>query len=63
VDSVIQLLEDFRPRVNREVLNKDVENMELRDQLTYFFIEWVRVYQHSTSNEKTYANFIMQVRY
>ncbi|CAB4419785.1 unnamed protein product [Rhizophagus irregularis] len=61
-EAVIQLLEDLRPRVNREVLNKEVENMGLRDQLTYFFVEWVRVYQHSASNEKTYATFIIQLQ-
>ncbi len=61
---MIQLLDDLRPRSNREVISsKDVENAGLREQLTYFFADWVRVYQHPTSNEKTYASFIMQVRY
>ncbi|CAG8494332.1 7474_t:CDS:10 [Funneliformis mosseae] len=50
------------PRSSREVLGKDVENAGLREQLTFFFAEWVRVYHHPTSNEKTYASFIMRLQ-
>ncbi|CAG8523976.1 14374_t:CDS:10, partial [Acaulospora morrowiae] len=61
-EAVIQLLEDLRLRTSRDSLSKDVENMGLRDQLALFFAEWVKVYQHPTLNEKTYANFIMQLQ-
>lgn len=61
-ETVIQLLEDLRPRTSRDIFTKDVENPGLREQLTSFFAEWVRVYQHPTSNEKIYATFIMQLQ-
>ncbi|CAG8526473.1 8493_t:CDS:10 [Ambispora leptoticha] len=50
-ENVILLLEELR-RVRDG----------MREQLSIVFAEWVRIYQHPTSNEKTFANFIMQLQ-
>ncbi|CAG8484109.1 12575_t:CDS:10 [Ambispora gerdemannii] len=34
----------------------------MREQLSIVFAEWVRIYQHPTSNEKTFTNFIVQLQ-
>src|SRR6185312_13574482 len=61
-NSVIKLLDDLR-RPARAPPIKEVENLGgLREQLSYYFTEWVRLYQHPASNEKVFSSFIMQVQ-
>ncbi|KAG9303880.1 hypothetical protein G9A89_005790 [Geosiphon pyriformis] len=50
-ESVVQLIDEIRrPRDG------------LREKLSYVFTEWVKLYQHPSSNEKAFTNFIMQLQ-
>lgn len=66
-ESLLSLLEEFRRR-NPMLTGKDLtakdnsEGVALRDQLQFLFTEWVRLYNHPGSNEKTQAAYILQLQ-
>ncbi|KAI9023310.1 CCR4-Not complex component, Not1-domain-containing protein [Hyaloraphidium curvatum] len=66
-ESLLSLLEEFRKR-NPMLTGKDLtvkengEGVALRDQLQFLFTEWVRLYNHPGSNEKTQAAYILQLQ-
>ena len=65
IKSVNQLLQEFRLRSSamtiRDLIGKDSESASVRDQLAVLFTEWVRLYHHPASNEKSHLRFITQV--
>ncbi|KAF3937997.1 hypothetical protein ABW19_dt0207215 [Dactylella cylindrospora] len=59
--SLLQELQNFErppPPPEEEQLPKEAT---LRDQLAYIFEEWVQLYEHPSTNEKTFAAFISQL--
>lgn len=66
-ESVVQLLEELRARAPGQQRQVDFSkpaptSSSVREQLTYVFAEWVRLYQHPSSNEKTFVSFIVQLQ-
>jgi len=37
------------------------EERNLRDQMEYIFVEWVRLYEHISTNDKNYSAFVIQL--
>ncbi|ORY06821.1 Not1-domain-containing protein [Basidiobolus meristosporus CBS 931.73] len=58
--SVIELLEEIHKQGT--TTPQDTEIAQLREQLTFMFIEWVKLYQHVSSNEKAFATFAHQLQ-
>ncbi|CAM0140611.1 CCR4-NOT core subunit cdc39, variant 2 [Umbelopsis sp. WA50703] len=61
-DSVVLLQEEIRRRSQGGP--KEAEDEEaggLREQLQFLFAEWVRLFQHPSSNEKAFTAFITQL--
>lgn len=62
-DSVILLQDEIRRRSQGQA-PKETEDEEaggLREQLQFLFAEWVRLFQHPSSNDKAYAAFVTQL--
>ncbi|KAK9712477.1 CCR4-NOT core subunit cdc39 [Basidiobolus ranarum] len=59
-NSVIDLLEEIHKQGASSP--QDTEIAQLREQLTFMFIEWVKLYQHVSSNEKAFAAFAHQLQ-
>ncbi|TPX41510.1 hypothetical protein SeLEV6574_g06049 [Synchytrium endobioticum] len=65
-DIVNQVLQEVRLRSSaiaiRDLMGKDNESSGVRDQLASLFTEWVRLYHHPASNEKSHLRFITQLQ-
>jgi CCR4-NOT transcription complex subunit 1 len=69
-ESVLSLLEDMRkaPNPQQQLQQQPMiqegqqgQDAALRDQLQFFFAEWVRLYQHPATTEKTMLAFATQL--
>lgn len=67
-DSVLSLLEDMRKAPNPQqqlqqlpVIQEGQQGAAIREQLQFFFAEWVRLYQHPATTEKTMLAFATQL--
>jgi CCR4-NOT transcription complex subunit 1 len=69
-ESVLSLLEDMRkaPNPQQQLQQQPIiqgqdgqKEAALRDQLQFFFAEWVRLYQHPATTEKTMLAFATQL--
>lgn len=61
-DSVFQLLEELSKKNQPRTKDREAETVNMRDRLLYIFSEWVRLYQHQSSNETAFAAFISQIQ-
>ncbi|RKO82945.1 hypothetical protein BDK51DRAFT_15960, partial [Blyttiomyces helicus] len=65
-ESAVTLLDTLRNQVPaislKELTAKDGEPAGLRDQLATLFTDWVRMYHHPASNEKTHAAYITKLQ-
>ncbi|KAJ3415017.1 hypothetical protein HDV05_005662 [Chytridiales sp. JEL 0842] len=62
---VTRLLTDLSKRFGLGDLKEELKDSEaptLREKLGMLFLEWVRMYHHPSSNEKTHASFVMQLQ-
>ncbi|KAG2174664.1 hypothetical protein INT44_006928 [Umbelopsis vinacea] len=62
-DSVILLQDEIRRRSQSQA-PKEAEDEEaggLREQLQFLFAEWVRLFQHPSSNDKAFVAFVTQL--
>ncbi|KAI9329571.1 CCR4-Not complex component, Not1-domain-containing protein [Obelidium mucronatum] len=63
-ESVTALLRDVKSRFSVVSLKgpngKDLESVELRESLGVLFSEWVKIYHHPSSSEKTHKEYILQ---
>ncbi|KAJ3143084.1 hypothetical protein HK101_003252, partial [Irineochytrium annulatum] len=61
VSAVIdELSKQFSVSLTREAAREDP--LSLRDKLGMLFQEWVRIYHHPSSNDKTHAAFVLQMQ-
>ncbi|KAJ1565991.1 hypothetical protein HK096_005111 [Nowakowskiella sp. JEL0078] len=65
-EAVLILLEDLRKK-SAIITTKDISSIEneasgLREQLGVLFTEWVRLYNHPASNEKSQASFVYRLQ-
>ncbi|KAL1917446.1 uncharacterized protein VTP21DRAFT_3839 [Calcarisporiella thermophila] len=60
----VQLLDELRRRAQPQAnaASGAKEDQTLRNQLAYYFAEWTRLYSSPTSNEKTFAAFVVQLQ-
>ncbi|KAK9702694.1 CCR4-NOT core subunit cdc39 [Basidiobolus ranarum] len=58
--SVVELLEEIRK--HGATSPQDSEIAQLREQLTFMFIEWVKLFHHTSSNEKAFTAFALQLQ-
>lgn len=61
-DSVFQLLDELAKRRQLQQREREQEAMNFREQLAFVFSEWVRLYQHQSSNEKAFMAFVQQLQ-
>ncbi|KAJ3031110.1 UNVERIFIED_CONTAM: hypothetical protein HDU68_006489 [Siphonaria sp. JEL0065] len=65
-DGVTTLLKDVKTRFSVVSLKgpdgKDLEAGELRESLGVLFSEWVKIYHHPSSSEKTHKEYIVQLQ-
>ena len=56
-----QLLEDLRLGAGA-ASRAEMEAQEIKEQLTVFFVQWVRIYQQSTTLEKSFVEYVVQLQ-
>ncbi|KAJ3055880.1 hypothetical protein HK097_008877 [Rhizophlyctis rosea] len=65
-ETAIRLLEGLKAKAAALSINnltaRDSETGSVRDQLAILFTDWVRIYHHPASNEKSHANYIAQLQ-
>jgi CCR4-NOT transcription complex subunit 1 len=64
ISSVTVLVQELDQRflvLTPQDLIKDGDASELRDKLGVLFSEWVRIYHHPSTSEKSHASFVMKV--
>ncbi|KAI8609836.1 CCR4-Not complex component, Not1-domain-containing protein, partial [Chytriomyces sp. MP71] len=64
-ESAISLLSDIKSRYSITSLKKagkDLESDELRESLGILFSEWVKLYHHPSSSEKTHKAFVVRLQ-
>ncbi|KAJ3299964.1 hypothetical protein HK104_005661 [Borealophlyctis nickersoniae] len=65
-DSVTEVLEGLKAKASslsiEEFISRGNETGGLREQLAVLFTDWVRIYHHPASNEKSHAAYIGQLQ-
>ncbi|KAJ3255219.1 hypothetical protein HDU77_003760 [Chytriomyces hyalinus] len=65
-ESVVALLADVKSRFSISSLKgkdgRDLESEDLRESLGIIFSEWVKIYHHPASSEKTHKDFVVQLQ-
>ncbi|KAI8608596.1 CCR4-Not complex component, Not1-domain-containing protein [Chytriomyces sp. MP71] len=64
-ESAISLLSDIKSRfsiISLKKAGKDLESDELRESLGILFSEWVKLYHHPSSSEKTHKAFVIRLQ-
>ncbi|KAJ3039081.1 hypothetical protein HDV00_012639 [Rhizophlyctis rosea] len=65
-ESVVRTLEGLKAKAAALSINnltaRDGETGGVREQLAILFTDWVRIYHHPASNEKSHANYIAQLQ-
>ena len=59
-----KLLEDLRlsSGSNAAANRAEAESQEIKEQLTFFFSRWVRIFQQSSSLEKSFVEYVVQLQ-
>lgn len=60
-ESVLSLMEDMQQKTQQPEQQQDNKDAALREQLQFFFADWVRLYQHPATTEKTMLAFATQL--
>ncbi|RCH97016.1 hypothetical protein CU098_002737, partial [Rhizopus stolonifer] len=58
---VISLLEDLQKMAKPQQKEMNIKDAGLREQLQFYFAEWVRLYQHPATTDKTMQAFATQL--
>lgn len=62
-DASVALLQDLRFGVSSAATaRQELENQEIKDQLTKFFITWVRAYQQSANTESSFVEYVVKLQ-